>query len=293
MRLREGLRQALGEALGRRLGAARVQAVAGGSIHRALIIEDAGGRCFVKLADAGSSDILEAEADGLRALAECGAIRVPAVLGLGREGPDAFLVLEAFDLAASGDEAELGRAIAKLHACTGERYGWTRDNYIGATPQHNDMDADWTRFFREARLRPQLELARARGHGGRLYESGLRLCEGLEDLLAGHQPAASLLHGDLWSGNAGFLRDGTPVIFDPALYRGDAESDLAMTELFGGFGPRFYAAYGAARPLDPGYAVRKQIYQLYHVLNHANLFGGGYAAQAGAMIARLLARLPA
>ena len=120
---------------------------------------------------------------------------------------------------------------------------------------------------------------------------GERLAAALHQLLSGWAPAASLLHGDLWDGNAGFLADGTPVLFDPATYFGDRETDLAMTELFGGFPPIFYSAYTKVAPLDRGYAVRKALYNLYHVLNHANLFGGGYAAQAERMMERLLAEV--
>src|SRR5439155_724376 len=137
----------------------------------------------------------------------------------------------------------------------------------------------WSDFWREARLEPQLELARKNGMGKSLLRKGEQLAEAVPGLLTDHTPIASLLHGDLWSGNAGFLADGTPVLFDPAVYWGDREADLAMTELFGGFPQAFYSAYAGAAPLDPGYAVRKALYNLYHVLNHANLYGvGGEAA---------------
>ena len=171
----------------------------------------------------------------------------------------------------------------------GENYGWHRDNYIGATPQLNRRSASWADFWSKARLLPQLELARRKGLGKEPLRKGEQLAAALPQLLAGHSPAASLLHGDLWSGNAGFLADGAPLLFDPAVYCGDREADIAMTELFGGFPQAFYSAYREVAPLDRGYAVRKTLYNLYHVLNHANLFGGGYAAQAEGMIDRLLA----
>ncbi len=143
-------------------------------------------------------------------------------------------------------------------------------------------------FWREHRLGFQLELAVRHGAGSRIADAGSRLQEALPQLLEGHRPAASLLHGDLWSGNYSFTRAGEPVIFDPAVYYGDREADLAMTELFGGFSQRFYEAYREAWPLDAGYSVRKVLYNLYHVLNHFNLFGGGYLSQAQGMIDRLL-----
>jgi fructosamine-3-kinase len=203
----------------------------------------------------------------------------------------AFLVLEHLDLRGNGDYAALGRSLAAVHSIRGEFFGWLRDNYIGRTPQLNRCSPSWSDFWREARLGPQLSLARENGLGKSLLRKGEQLAEAIPVLLSQHAPAASLLHGDLWSGNAGFLADGTPVLFDPAVYWGDREADLAMTELFGGFPQDFYSAYAEAAPLDPGYAVRKTLYNLYHVLNHANLFGGGYAAQAERMIERLLAEL--
>jgi fructosamine-3-kinase len=165
-----------------------------------------------------------------------------------------------------------------------------RDNTIGRTPQANAASDDWAEFFRERRLRPQLELTKAHGFAELLATPGERLLESVHVLLAGHRPAASLLHGDLWGGNWLASASGEPVLIDPAVYYGDRETDLAMTRLFGGFGERFYQAYQAAAPLAPAAQARCELYNLYHVLNHANLFGGGYALQARAIIEHLLAQ---
>jgi len=254
------------------------------------MLEGGGRKYFAKINDRSQFDSFAAEADGLSALAAAG-VRVPAPLCRGQAGEEAFLVLEYLDLRGHGDHAALGRSLAIVHSISGESFGWRRDNYIGRTPQLNRCSPSWSDFWRQARLGPQLDLARKNGLGKGLLRKGEQLAEALPGLLSGHAPAASLLHGDLWNGNAGFLANGTPVLFDPAVYRGDREADLAMTELFGGFSKDFYSAYAEAAPLAPGYAVRKTLYNLYHVLNHANLFGGGYAAQAERMVERLLAEL--
>jgi protein-ribulosamine 3-kinase len=268
----------------------RATPVAGGCIHRCLLLEGGGRRYFAKTNARSELDNFAAEADGLAALSAAGA-RVPAPLCRGQGGEETFLVLEYLELHANGDYAALGRLLAVIHSISGESFGWRRDNYIGRTPQLNRCSLSWSDFWREARLGPQLDLARKNGFGKSLVEKGEQLAEAVPGLLSEHAPAASLLHGDLWSGNAGFLADGTPVLFDPAVYWGDRETDLAMTELFGGFPQAFYSAYREAAPLDQGYAVRKTLYNLYHVLNHANLFGGGYTAQAERMIERLIAEL--
>jgi len=268
----------------------RMTPVAGGCIHRCFILEGGGRRYFAKTNDRSALDSFAAEADGLAALAAAGT-RVPAPLCQGQAGEQAFLVLEHLELRGTGDYAALGRSLATVHSVHGEAFGWHRDNYIGRTAQLNRRSSSWSDFWREARLGPQLELARKNALGRDLVEKGERLAEALPRLLSRHAPAASLLHGDLWSGNAGFLADGAPVLFDPAVYWGDREADLAMTELFGGFPQAFYSAYAEAAPPAQDYAVRKLLYNLYHVLNHANLFGGGYATQAKAMIERLLAEL--
>jgi len=183
----------------------------------------------------------------------------------------------------------------KEHRCSGQeaeaRFGWPRDNFIGSTPQSNRSHASWPSFFAAERLRPQLALAQANGLPRATLSLGERLVEGVGAFFLDYRPQPCLLHGDLWAGNAGELPDGTAVIFDPAVYRGDREADLAMAELFGGFPEAFYAAYRAAWPLDPGFEVRKTLYNLYHILNHFNMFGASYLGQARRMIERLVAEL--
>jgi protein-ribulosamine 3-kinase len=185
------------------------------------------------------------------------------------------LVLEYLSLGARADWAAMARMLAKVHRSTSDRFGWQTDNWIGLPPQTNGWSDDWAAFFLEKRLQPQA--------------AKCGLLDALPDvraLLGGHRPRPSLLHGDLWSGNAGFTPEG-PVIFDPAVYYGDREADLAMTALFGGFPGAFYAAYEAEWPLPDGYELRKNLYNLYHLLNHLNLFGSGYLGQVNATL-RLL-----
>ncbi|MDH4181485.1 MAG: fructosamine kinase family protein [Betaproteobacteria bacterium] len=246
-------------------------------------------RCFVKVADNANGDVLAAEVDALRAIAQTHSVRVPQVVAGGQAQGVAFLVLEWLNIVEGGRDAALGRALALLHAHTAPRFGWHRDNTIGTTPQRNDWHDEWAAFFRDMRLAPQFELAGRNGHGGRLAKAGERLLAKVDALLRDHAPAASLLHGDLWAGNAGRLADGTPVVFDPSTYHGDREADLAMTELFGGFAPEFYAAYAEAAPLPPGHETRRTLYNLYHVLNHLNLFGAAYLERAEGMTAELTA----
>lgn len=288
-RWQEGALAAVADAAGVAGGPAR-WTPCGGSAQNELWRLDAGdARFFVKVNAAARADMLDAEALGLRELARAGAVRVPAPVVRGVAGGAAFLALEWLDVTGGGRDAALGRALARLHRTTAPRFGWHRANTIGTTPQDNAWADDWAAFFRDRRLVPQLALAARNGHGGRLQREGERLLAAVPSLLAGHAPAPSLLHGDLWAGNAGALPDGEPVIFDPAAYFGDREADLAMTELFGGFGRDFHAAYRDAWPLPPGHELRRTLYNLYHVLNHLNLFGGGYLAQAEAMMGRLLA----
>lgn len=264
------------------------QALGGGDISAAWRLATESGSLFLKTGNAAAFDQLDAEADGLRELQRAAAVRVPRVLCAGRCSDDAFLALEwlQFETPAPDSARALGRQLAAQHRHTREAFGWRRDNTIGSTPQHNTPDRDWIRFFREQRLAFQLGLAARSGYTGALQEQGALLAERLERLFDGYEPAPSLLHGDLWGGNWA-ASNGEPVIFDPAVHYGDRECDLAMTRLFGGFGPEFYAAYEAAWPLDRGHEKRVPLYQLYHVLNHLNLFGRTYLGRALSLLQRL------
>ena len=241
----------------------------------------------------GDGDVLAAEADGLLALVRAGALRVPAVESSGAGPEGGYLLLEWLPLvrAGAGTAARLGEALARQHLLRAERFGWPRPNFIGATPQFNTQGEDWLAYFREQRLGFQLHLAAESGGRGELQERGAELMARLPAFFPGYQPHPALLHGDLWGGNWGALQDSGPVVFDPAVYYGDRECDLAMTELFGGFPSEFYAAYRLHAPLDPGYALRRHLYNLYHLLNHFNLFGAGYLQQCLELMRRLLAEL--
>ena len=270
------------------------RAVGGGCINAAAVVASGEARYFVKTNRGERLWLFEAEARGLKALAETATVTVPAPVCFGISAGDAFLVLEYLPLTrpTSTCAAALGAKLAALHAVPQPCFGFESDNAIGATPQPNPRCEDWVAFFRRHRLAHQLNLARKAGVGGAgLAAKGARLCDRLGGLFAGHDPGRSLLHGDLWSGNFAALANQQPVIFDPAVYWGDREADLAMTELFGGFPRAFYDAYAEAFPLDSGYPLRRTLYNLYHVLNHLNLFGSGYARQAEDMIDQLLAEL--
>jgi len=269
----------------------RQGSVGGGCISRAMRVQYGEVDYFVKLNSASQVGMFEAEAQGLLELQNSNTLRVPEPVCWGVAGDSAYLVMENLQTGGHANPATLGAGLARQHRVTRDRYGWFRNNTIGATLQVNTEADDWIGFWREHRLQFQLELAASRGHGGRLQSQGERLLDVFPQLFASYSPQASLLHGDLWSGNYAYTREGEPVIFDPAVYFGDREADLAMTELFGGFGRDFYSAYADHLPLDDGYPVRKTLYNLYHILNHLNMFGGGYLSQAQAMLDELLSEL--
>jgi protein-ribulosamine 3-kinase len=278
--------------LGIRLDPATARRVGGGCIHAAWRLDGPDGPVFLKTNQAAAAWQLEAEADGLEALRQAGCLRVPAVLGVGMEEHAAWLALEWLDLrpATPASDRALGEALARQHLAGGPGFGWPSDNALGATPQRNGMSDDWAEFFAARRLGFQLELGARKGLPRRLLERGERLRERVPHLLADRQPAPALLHGDLWSGNRAADATGHPLVFDPAVHYGDPECDLAMTRLFGGFDRDFYVAYDRVLPPAPGQTARNRLYQLYHVLNHANLFGGGYAGQAERLMDELLAQ---
>ncbi|NDV60838.1 fructosamine kinase family protein [Puniceicoccales bacterium CK1056] len=260
----------------------------GGCIHNAQCLTGTDGRrFFIKQNRPSFRSSFEAEAAALRAIGKTKTIRVPEPVAVCSSNDMTALVLEFLPIgrAHPGSWENMGKELARLHHVQQANFGWEEDNWIGSTRQINTWKNDWIGFYAECRLQPQVQWAR---------EKGLRLSDA--DVLIGqlhlffdtYSPTASLLHGDPWAGNAGFLEDGTPVVFDPASYFGDRETDLAMTELFGGFPKPFYDGYGSVWPIDPGYERRRDLYQLYHVLNHFNIFGGGYGDQAASMIRHLL-----
>lgn len=236
--------------------------------------------------------MLAAEAYGLGLLAGAdAAVRVADVIGVGdgADGCPAFLVLEWIETSGGFDQAAAGRMMARLHqAAAGKAYGLDADNYIGSTMQVNGWMDDCVDFFRERRLRPQMELA---ARNGRLPAGRRRALEGfmerLDGLLGGVARRPALLHGDLWGGNMIADQGGQPVLIDPAVYYGDREADLAMTALFGGFSGAFYDAYNEVYPMSDGWRERFRIYNLYHLLNHLNLFGEGYGGQVDAVIEKM------
>jgi fructosamine-3-kinase len=295
-RLDAALRACLDEAISRYCGTpsriGQCSEIGGGSISRSLVAQSESARWFVKVNSADRAELFAAEADGLAALRACPALRVPAVVGHGISGRQAYLILEHLELQPLRDDAAVnaGRALADLHRISGAGFGWPRDNFIGSTPQRNAAQPTWPLFFARQRLLPQLELARRQGHQGRLIADGERLVYAMPALFGDRSPPVSLVHGDLWHGNAASVGRQL-ALFDPAVYYGDRETDLAMSELFGGFPPRFYAAYREAWPLSEGFEQRKTLYNLYHVLNHLNLFGGGYRQQAERMTQSLLAEI--
>lgn len=295
------------------------RSVGGGCINQGYAVSGDTGTYFVKLNQASQVAMFEAEALGLKQMLATNTIRVPQPMCCGTAGESAYIVMEWLEFGGSGNTQaweEMGRRLAQMHRANPLQpkeklnvatleiagsnvqpfnlqsanqppatcFGWDFNNTIGSTPQINTWASNWAEFFTEHRLGYQFRLARRRGghfpHQERLLAIAPKLLN--------HQPQPSLVHGDLWSGNAAITKSGEPVILDPATYVGDREVDIAMTELFGGFSAAFYRGYNEEWPLDEGYKQRKTLYNLYHILNHFNLFGGGYSSQANRMIEQIL-----
>jgi fructosamine-3-kinase len=269
-------------------GEVRATPVHGGDINQAWKLELGDREFFVKLNRPERLPMFDAERAGLEAIRHSASLRVPEVFLTGQMAGHAVIVMEFIELAGQVDAGRLAVALAAMHNCFNDRFGFYADNTIGSTAQVNTFNNDWIDFWRRHRLSFQLELA-ARNHlDSSLIDRGYRLAGELDKFFTTYQPRPSLLHGDLWSGNQAADLQGNPVVYDPACYFGDHEADLAMMELFGHPGKRFFASYSEHFPVDADYPRRRELYNLYHVLNHANLFGGGYGAQARRMIEMLL-----
>ena len=274
---------------GQRIGNLEVMPVSGGDINSAYCLSDGQQQFFIKINTRERLPMFEAEMYGLDQIQRSNSIRVPQAIGCGVAGEQAFIVLEYLNLSGHPDPTRLAQQLATMHKSTQDQFGFAIENTIGLTAQVNDFTQDWVSFWQRQRLGYQLLLAKTNGYGNALFDTGMRLNEQLNHFFSGYSPLASLLHGDLWSGNQGADSAGSPVIYDPACYYGDHETDLAMMELFGSPGQRFFEAYDEIFPIDAGYYQRRELYNLYHILNHANLFGGSYVLTAQRMIASLLA----
>jgi fructosamine-3-kinase len=280
--------QAISQETGQKFAIANRKSISGGCINQGYQVSSQDITYFVKLNDAAQVEMFAAEALGLQQMYATQTITVPQAICWGTAGNSSFIVLQWLDLGTGSNSSwtAMGHQLAAMHrAVTNQGFGWSRNNTIGSTPQINTWMDNWADFFAEQRIGFQLKLAQR--HGGNFPETN-RVVDAVREQLADWQPQASLLHGDLWSGNGAISRDGAPIIFDPATYYGDRETDLAMTELFGGFPGAFYDGYNEAWSLDRGYSQRKSIYNLYHILNHFNLFGGGYGNQAKTIIQQLI-----
>lgn len=271
----------------------RTRPVGGGCINNALRLETERHSYLLKWNDTPLPDMFLVEARGLELMQATAAVRVPTVLQAANasEQHPAYILLEWLEGSVSPTspqaQATLGRQLATMHRASADAYGLDHDNYLGSMPQYNGWYTDWVTFYRERRLRPQLELARQHGHLTAARQRGLeRIMERLDTWLGGVERQPALIHGDLWGGNVIAGPDGNPALIDPAASYGDREAELAYTELFGGFRPAFYQAYEETWPTAPGRAERRDIYNLYHLVNHLNHFGESYGPQVDAIIAR-------
>jgi len=282
----------IGASLHRNIQFKHIESLGGGCINNvSKITDEKGNRWLIKENSPHLLDMFVAEAKGLEEISSSKSIRVPEVICYGATSNTSYLVLEYIPLSNASGNYKTAEKLALMHRHQSLIFGWHRDNNIGETPQYNQQNSSWVTFWQEQRLLPQLNLALTNDYPKKSYDDGIKLVEKVALFFESYQPIPSLLHGDLWGGNHAFDDNKQPIIFDPAVYYGDRETDIAMTELFGGFDASFYLRYNDCFQLDEGYSVRKTLYNLYHALNHYNLFSGGYASQAANMTQRLLAEL--
>jgi protein-ribulosamine 3-kinase len=286
-----GIDQAISESTGCTFRNCSSSSIGGGCINQTFrIIGEDGREYFIKKNQSSFLPFFEAEAQALTEISKTKTVRVPGVIAHGMDNGQAFLVLEYIEEGrnSANGQVKLGTQLARLHRTSQPYFGWSTDNCIGATPQPNPRSDNWPAFYRDHRLAHQFDLA---ANKGRKFEGAQTLLESIGSFFTTYTPHPSLLHGDLWGGNAGYDIESEPFIFDPASYYGDREADLAFTYMFGGFSSAFYDAYQKEYPVDAGFRIRKTLYNLYHELNHYNLFGGGYASSAQSSIDQLLQSL--
>ena len=267
--------------------------ISGGCINNAVALQGEDLTFFVKLNGANLIHMFEAEAKALIEIAKTKSVLVPTPICHGVSEKQSYLVLEFLNMTNKKSEkchATLGTQLAKLHRVTNDQFGWVIDNTIGETPQLNTATKSWIEFYRNQRLAYQFQRTKETHHHS--FKHQVKLLDNLELFFKSYTPIPSLLHGDLWSGNYSCITGSNiPIIYDPATYYGDRETDIAFSEWFGGFSNTFYDTYNEAYPLDAGYKKRKNLYNLYHMLNHYNLFGGGYAQQAQDLIDSLISKI--
>jgi protein-ribulosamine 3-kinase len=286
MKITYDLKKQIEDAIG--TGITSVNSVSGGCISNAYQLDTKTGKnYFLKYNDHISNYMFLKEANGLRELSKAGAIRVPEVILA--EKPFILLEFIVSNRPNKNFFEEFGRKFAQMHKYSADSFGFFEDNYIGSTEQKNiateTEKTNWTEFYWNKRILFQYKLAERNGYAESELKLGIKRLEaGISEILSGSKEAPSLLHGDLWSGNYMPDEKGNACLIDPAVYYGHREADLAMTKLFGGFDRQFYSSYNEAFPLKEGWQYRENIYKLYHVLNHLNLFGRGYYSQAVSLI---------
>jgi protein-ribulosamine 3-kinase len=262
--------------------------IGGGCINSAHRIDTNNGSFFLKWNDAYAyPGMFESEAKGLELLKEATAIQVPEVIATGEKESISFIILELIEPGKRMKTfwQDFGVSLATLHKNTSDYFGLDHDNYIGSLPQKNNKHSSWTAFFIYERLEKQIEIARNAGlANSSTIQQFNNLFKQLEELIPKEEPA--LLHGDLWNGNCMVANDGSACLIDPAVYYGHREMDLAMTKLFGGFSEDFYESYHATFPLEPGFESRLDIHNLYPLMVHVNLFGGGYLSQVKSILSK-------
>ena len=273
----------------------KIEPLSGGCINQSWKVTDTDQRSwFIKTNKPFLEHMFSAEFKGLYEIKSSKSIRTPTSYCFGTTAKVSYLVLEYIPLTSTINAQQAGEQLAQMHQCystSTKPFGWSSDNTIGSTSQPNKYHQHWDNFYKEERLLFQLKLARDNGYSQKAYDSGLLLSESIHHFFSQYKPKPSLLHGDLWGGNCAADKAGNTVIFDPAIYYGDREADIAMTELFGGFTNNFYSSYNYHYPLNSDYKTRKTLYNLYHILNHFNLFSGSYASQAESMTEKLLSEV--